>query len=759
MVSYRRAFAGASVFLVVVVVAWIALFTALDGSGVTRFVSRWSLDGGVGAVKEVTELIPWRRFYLACLAVSSLLTLVIVIMGVVSFYLRRAEEKVARGNRRIASILKHMEEVFWVGSVQGGFITEISPSVEHHTGISMGDAKRDPERLLAFLVAEDRPRFLSYALAIENGGVQHTPITFRIMNSEGRLRWFRFMGFPMEDGHGHSRVAGMCTDITEAFQEDRAMKALVETLVETTGCDLYRKVVSQLCDYLGCDLAFIGEVVGDEVHLMAGQLDGASMKSMSYRLKGTPCMETISTSVCFYQHGVRNHFPESAILEDMKAEGYMGLPIRNADGKVIGLICTISRSNYMVPARAGELVALFAKGVASELERMRIDRERRDMEVHLVKSQKMQAMGTLAEGIAHDFNNILTPVIGYVQLMQEEVASESEHGIYLEKISQASFRARKLVQQILTFSRHESQVKEPVDMEEVMEEVVGLVRSSFPSSISLKSDIGPALPMVMGEATAIHQVVMNLLTNARHALEADGGEIVVEVSRLEEVPVRARVFEPWVRLKVRDNGCGIDPMHLDRIFDPYFTTRPKEKGTGLGLSVVHGIVSNLGGDVGVKSTPGEGTSITIYLPGMAPGTRARKPVESVRLSVGPGRLVLVDDEPEVGEVTAMMLERLGYEVTRFDSGESVLAHLEAHPGETSLLLTDMTMPRMSGVQLIETMKSRGIHLPVLLCTGFADESLEHAVDSLGISGIVRKPASLETLKARVADALEAGVCV
>ncbi|VVS91177.1 ABC transporter substrate binding protein [Desulfoluna spongiiphila] len=676
------------------------------------------------------------------------------VLAVIAFHRRRADEQVAQSELRFRRLTRHMEEVFCVGSMATREIQEISPAVEQVLGLSPSKVRRNPSLIREAIHEDDRESFFAYLVRLQSGQEGMEAIEFRMRDVKGRLRWIRFRGFSIEEaGDLDSKIAGMATDITDAKQEDTAMKALVETLAGRVEQDFFDGAVRQLCAFLGCDTAIIGEIrEGNMVHTLAMVQDGYMKESMTYHLLGTPCFESMNEGVCIYPEGVRDRFPANTMLRQVGAEGYLGFPLRDHNGKIIGVMCALSKSRFSIPKRTQEVVAILAKGIANEMERLENEQEKKAMEISLIRSQKMEAIGTLAGGIAHDFNNILFPIMGYVQMMQEETAASSPHGRYLNKIHASSLRAKKLVNQILAFSRKGDQVFEPVMIPEVLTEVLELVRASLPATIDLRVDITGEILPVMGDATQIHQVVMNLVTNAYHAMEGRSGCIWVKLAPGDKAGPDGSC---GVSLTIRDTGGGIDPSVMDCIFDPYFTTKPKEKGTGLGLAVVHGIVENHGGEIDVDSTLGVGTTFTVHLPCMETACIEESVSDTAPVPVGHEHILVVDDEEEVCMVEQMMLERLGYRVSVASSGREALEIISADPESVQLMLTDMTMPRMTGLQLVARVRDMGWPLPVLLCTGLKDAAQERTSKGLGVLGIVKKPVSMGELADQVRRALDA----
>jgi len=366
------------------------------------------------------------------------------------------------------------------------------------------------------------------------------------------------------------------------------------------------------------------------------------------------------------------------------------------------------------------------------------------VEERLNQAQKMEAIGTLAGGIAHDFNNILFPMLGYAEMLREDLAADSKLFGYVEEIFHAGLRARDLVQQILSFSRKSDQELMPIQLHPIVKEAVKLLRATIPKTIDIRQSIASDCGPVLADPTRIHQIVMNLATNAFHAMEAGGGVLTVSLKKTrmppEDLPVEP-VSNPgdYACLSITDTGVGIPKEILDRVFEPYFTTKPKDKGTGLGLSVVHGIVKSLGGEIRIESEPGKGTACRVYLPVVArrAGKADREAIQPV--PGGNESILLVDDEAPIVRMEHQMLERLGYRVTSRTSSIEALEAFRAEPGRFDLVVTDMTMPNMTGVQLAEAVKRVDPKVPVILCTGFSEQVDEEKCRALGIQGYVLKP--------------------
>ena len=384
--------------------------------------------------------------------------------------------------------------------------------------------------------------------------------------------------------------------------------------------------------------------------------------------------------------------------------------------------------------------------------------EQRRIEAKLRQAQKMEAIGTLAGGIAHDFNNILTPIIGFSEVLKEDIPDNSPEQEYISEIHQASLRARDLVNQILMFSRQNEQELRPIKVQPVIKESLKLIRSSIPKTIDIQTAIDPDCGMVVADPTQIHQIIMNLATNAYHAMWGSGGVLKVI---LKQIAIESRVMglsglNPgnYAMIKVIDTGVGIKKEIMSKIFDPYFSTKEKSKGTGLGLSVVQGIVKNFKGDIHVYSEPGRGTEVIIYLPVIK---KTLKPETTDTLSpvpTGSERILLIDDELSIVRMEHRLLERLGYKVTSLTSGVAALESFRTNPRDFDLILTDMTMPEITGLKLVREMRLIRDDIPAIICTGFSDQINETTFKEAGIQGYIAKPVMRRQIAQIIRDVLD-----
>jgi PAS domain S-box-containing protein len=390
----------------------------------------------------------------------------------------------------------------------------------------------------------------------------------------------------------------------------------------------------------------------------------------------------------------------------------------------------------------------------------KMDDERRQLKRHLIRAQKMESIATLAGGIAHDFNNILAAIMGNAELMEmDEVArGDKELAKRLDSILVASRRARELIARILSFSRPSRQAAESIRLDTIIRETAKLLNASLPSTISIRLEIAPGCDAIVADPTQIHQVLMNLCTNAYHALQEQGGEICIaldQVSTGKTSPGHLVDLAPGEHLclSVSDTGGGMEPWVLEQVFDPYFTTKEKDVGTGLGLSVVHGIVKSQGGTITVHSEKGKGSRFDIYFP-CDDHIENFRPLEARAMQQGKERILLVDDEPPLVDVMAQMLTKLGYHVRLETNPLQALAAFEKNPQDYDLVLTDLTMPKLSGTAMAKQMVAIRPGLPIILFTGNGELVTEKLLKQSGIRRLLIKPVALPELSQIVRDTLD-----
>ena len=386
--------------------------------------------------------------------------------------------------------------------------------------------------------------------------------------------------------------------------------------------------------------------------------------------------------------------------------------------------------------------------------------ENKLLESKLHQAQKMEAIGTLAGGIAHDFNNILSGIFGFAQLAQYHIAEPEKAEKDIDQIIKGAQKAADLIQQILTFSHQANPEKHPLQIAIVIKEALKLMRATIPTTIEIKNNIATQA-LVLADPTKIHQVAINLVTNAFHAMQKTGGILKVSLTDIS-FPTKKQSPHPellpgnYVDLEVSDTGYGMGKKTISKIFDPYFTTKKTGKGTGLGLAVVHGIVDEHGGQISVSSSPGKGTTFHVYFP-VAPGTnRDIRPSHAKKTCPVSGRerVLFADDEESIRSVVHECLTHLGFKVTTFKNGAEAFKAFEENPDAFDIVITDMAMPKMTGMELASKIMDRNPAMPVILCTGYSETISKNKAMEMGIRQFLPKPIPMEKMASTIRQVLD-----
>ena len=394
-------------------------------------------------------------------------------------------------------------------------------------------------------------------------------------------------------------------------------------------------------------------------------------------------------------------------------------------------------------------------------DRKREEREKKKLEIQLRHSQKMEAVGTLAGGIAHDFNNILGPIFGYTELALDVLPEGDRVSHWLKEVLRASHRARELVRQILTISRRTDQDVQPLRIQLLIKEALKLLRCSIPSNIEIRQSLGPDCEAVLADPTRIHQVIMNLCTNAYYAMRETGGVLEVSLKQivLAQVDVDNKMrLQPgsYLQLTVQDTGSGVPEELMEKVFEPYFTTKAPGEGTGLGLALVQSIVLDFCGDITAYSEPGKGAAFHVYLPVIQAGEENVQLEDGPLLPKGTERILVIDDDQELVRINQKILETLGYQAIAYTDSYEALVAFQQQPDAVDLVLTDMTMPKMTGDELTRRLLALRPDLPVIICTGFSELIDEDKARELGARALMMKPLTKKELACAVRQVLDQG---
>jgi PAS domain S-box-containing protein len=531
-------------------------------------------------------------------------------------------------------------------------------------------------------------------------------IELRVRHKQGHYLWLRSRGKALFSANGTpQRMAGYVQDVSDRkLAEAERRKADERCRIITRSANDAIIMINSLAQITfwnpAAEMIFgysENEVLGKNIHTL--------LMAEKVRPQAEKAMQQFSASG-----------EGAAIGETIEVEGV------TKDGATVSLELSLNAVQH-----DGEWLAI---GVLRDIsERKKSEAERLDLEEQLRQTQKMEAIGTLAGGIAHDFNNILASILGYASMVERRLPRDSREKQDLQEVLKASERAKQLVRQILTFSRKGEQVKEPIPLDLMTRDVLRLMRASLPSTIEIVTQLHAEGETILGDATQVHQVLMNLCTNAYHAM-LEGGTLTVTLDRtvLDAKNLWGLKPDSYLELIIADTGSGIDPEIIDRIFDPYFTTKDVDTGTGLGLSMVHGIVTGLGGYIDVDSVVGDGSRFRLLFP-CHPGSEGTQQLsEFTPVTGGSEHILFVDDEVSLARLGKEYLEDFGYQVTQQTSSLAALQMVEADPESFDLVITDQTMPRLTGIELAKKLKDIAPELPVILCSG-----LKYSLETEGIS--------------------------
>jgi len=584
-----------------------------------------------------------------------------------------------------------------------------------------GSKSEEKAQKISGLVLEGNPQFFEWKHNRKDGTFFDAEVT---LNN-------------LEIGNENCLLA-IVRDITDRKKAENTLQLILKETSYRTGEEYFRSLVHQLAITLGIRYALVGELIGNNrIRTLSVCSGDGFAENFEYDLKHTPCDNVMQRSICLYQRDVQQQFPQDELLVEMGVESYLGAPVIDIKGRIWGVLVVMDTCPMEEVPQARQLLEFFASRAAAELVREKVEEEHRKLETQLYQAQKMEALGTLAGGIAHDFNNILSIIFGYVDLAIIDINMPDKVLKNLDKVTQGAGRAKELINQILTLSRRTEQMKQPLRISLIVKEAMKLLQSTIPASIEIKQDI-ESQGTVMADSTQIHQIVMNLCTNAYHAMRKTGGTLAVSLKDMEITDndiVPGLDISPgkYLRLEVGDTGHGMDKEIKEKIFEPYFTTKEIDEGTGLGLAVVHGIVKSHNGYINVISERGDGTTFHIYLPVVAekpvsPGiTHQKEPVKG-----GREKIMVVDDEEKIVDIINEILVKCGYEVNIYNNSIQAFQEFEKNPEHYNLIITDMTMPKMNGVELAKKILELKSQIPIILCSGYSELIDKEMVDKMGL---------------------------
>ena len=642
---------------------------------------------------------------------------------------KQVEESLAESEQRLEMSVRAANVGLWDWDLSTNKVY-YSPEWKRQIGYEPDEISDDFDEWQSRVHPDDLDRALTEIREYLENPLKYFDLDFRFRHKDGSYRWILARASLVKNESGKlSRMMGLHLDITDRKKTEEALRineAQFRAMFHSAPIGIVLMGPS-------------GEVIyANEAHLrMIGALLGGAVQKHWFQAIHAEDRDRIKSD---WQAAMDNGWPYRG----------MGRYLHD-DGRVVWWDLRTS------PVRDDDKLLGHVAMVADVTEQKTAEDERDRLQDKLRQAQKMEAIGTLAGGIAHDFNNILSAVLGFTELAMLRVERGTELFNELREIMKAGKRAKGLVQQILTFSRQSAQESTMLLPGPIAIEALRMLRASLPASIEIRQEI-TSKGVILGDPTQIHQVLLNLCTNAAHAMSDGGGVLTV---RLEDVNVD---FEsaghypdlktgPYVCLSVNDTGMGISPEVKDKIFDPFFTTKAKGEGTGMGLPVVHGIAQSHGGAVYCYSELGHGSTFNVYFPiTESRATVAYSP--KIQPPTGHERILLVDDEQAIVNMEKQTLESLGYEVVARTSSVDALELFQDDPDRFDLVITDMTMPKMSGDSLaLEMMKIRP-KMPIILCTGFSSRINEKRAAAMGIGAMLFKPLLRQELAEKIREVLD-----
>lgn len=598
----------------------------------------------------------------------------------------------------------------------------------------------------------------------------------------GKTEWWLTRVTPIINENGDVyRLIGSAINITERkdsehalvekSREEEKLRVMLESLwhIASMGSESLKTI----CDYAMEEIekftesqySFIGFLNPEQTRMTIYSWSSEAMADC--RIQDKPKIFPISEAGV-WARAVRER--KSMIINNYHAphKGKLGLPKGHVDitrimtvpvmgSQGIEAVAAVANKQTDYTQEDETQVKAFISNLMILVRQKQAENDKEDLEIQLRQLQKSEAIGTLAGGIAHDFNNILFPITGFAELIKEDIEQDSPLNECVDEILIGAKRARELVMQILTFSRQTEEELKPLKPHLIIKEAVKLASATIPTTIEIRTQIEPDPMTIVADPTQIHQVIMNLITNAYHAMQESGGTLSITLKNITfqgSLHIDRLDAGPYILISVTDTGTGMDKTVSDKIFDPYFSTKPKDKGTGLGLSVVHGIIKSCGGEILVDSHLGKGTRFDIYLPAFESDVTIEEADEIQGTMEGTEKILLVDDESVVLNLEKKILTRLGYDVDTASNGIDAFEKIESGHSTYDLVITDMTMPKMTGDILAQKIKDIHPDMPVIICTGFSEKITPERAADIGISDLLTKPIILKKLARSIRKTLD-----
>jgi PAS domain S-box-containing protein len=648
---------------------------------------------------------------------------------------RRVETALRSSEAHFGVLVQHASDIIALITLEGA-VQYYSPAMQRVLGYN-------PEELIGRHIfgafhPDDVPAVRELiADLVKHPGTTQT-VEYRVRHRDGSWRHFEAVGSYPCDERSAGCLLVNARDITERKQVERALRAS-----EELNCRIVEAVPGGIAH-----ISREGRIL--HANAEAQRILGLSYDALTQRFLGDFAALTIweDGSPCAVED-----YPVTKCLATCEPQPGATIGVRRPDGTIAwAVFSAIPLFDPITDEAMGAVVTFL-----DITERKHAEAERQRLQAQLHQMQKMDAVGTLTGGIAHEFNNSLAAILGFTELAMSQVSFAGAVPQYLQHIYSAGIRAKELVQQMLTFSQPQDHEREPLRVSQIIQEALEHLRAMLPAAIELRQQIAPEAGLVVANTNQIHQVLIHLCANAAYAMREMGGVLEIRVSNIE-LHAACAAYQPnlppgaYVRVMVRDTGVGMPADTVERIFEPFFTTKGIGEGTGLGMAIVHGIVISHGGGVTVDSTPGKGTIVSIYLPRLIDDAQSAM-VSTHETPPGQGRILLVDDEEVLARLGQALLQRLGYEVVVCTSGLDALRLFQEEPHRFDVVITDQTMPAMTGATLIEELRLVRADIPIILCTGFSHLMSAEKAETLDVDAFVMKPGVTRELAVTIQQVL------
>ncbi len=535
-------------------------------------------------------------------------------------------------------------------------------------------------------------------------------------------------------------------------ETDRLLAVIMNAVTGSFGQELFDQIAANVCAWLGCEFAMVVEICDPEtMRMLSCSLHGETHRDMMFPMLKTPCAEVAATGYLEITSGLQEKFPKFGKRFGFLGESYIGVPLTGNEGTVLGTLCAASENAMELPEHVRGVMEILGARAGAEIERLHLENQLR-------QSQKMEMLGQMASGIVHDHNNLLAGIMGYAEILHNRL-NDNDGNLkrYAKTVMDAARRAADLSQRLLRFSRQRGKKRETVNIHMLIDEVVMLLGRTIESRVAISKKMTAPSAYVNGDPTELQNALMNLCLNARDAISGCGMiEIGTRQIQLDELTAHHKglVSGTYLLVTVSDDGSGMDSATQARIFEPFFTTKGEQKGTGLGLAMVYQSVRQHGGAIQVHSVAGEGTTFSLYFPLLEQCFEKDEIVHESGPACGNGRILVVDDEEMVRNLARDMLTTLGYTIEMAEDGPSAVNFYKEHHEEIDLVLMDLMMPRMNGLETHRQLRKISTGVKTVFCTGYDFDDSLPVDNEPGVCAVIGKPFSICTIAKAVQTSLQ-----